>query len=93
MLPLRNIRIISDGTGPGTRIVDADGNELPITRHLDSIVWRIGPRPENMPAVAVITLIDVEVELTGDLQDEQRVPVLPGRHLRLEVIDRRREAS
>lgn len=63
----RRIRIVSDGTGPGTRVLDAAGNELPLTRHLDSIVWRIGPRPENMPAVAVITLIDVEVELTGDL--------------------------
>ena len=69
LIPAR-IRIVSDGTGEGTRILDADGNVLPITSHIQSLEWRIGPRPEHLPATVVLTLCYVDVDLYGTVTPE-----------------------
>lgn len=55
------VKIISDGTPPGTRVVNADTGE-PI-EHVTAIEWKIDVRDL---ATAVIRLRDVDVDVVGE---------------------------
>lgn len=55
------IRIVSDGTGPGTKVFDASGHQL---EGVSSVRWEI--RAGDDRAVATITFDDISVILDGE---------------------------
>jgi len=70
---VRNIRIVSDGTPKGTRLVDTESGE-PVDALIKSVYWEI--TAEN-DARATVELVSVEADVEGQasfryLSDEAR---------------------
>lgn len=62
---MKKVKIISDGTAPGTTVFDGEGNK--ISGCVTAIEWRIDA--EKGVGEAKITFHDVEVELVGEKQN------------------------
>lgn len=59
------VKIVSDGTRTGTRIVDADTGEGLEGLHVYGIQWTIAPEHGAQP-VCLLTCRSTEVELEGN---------------------------
>lgn len=59
---MQKVKIISDGTPNGTRVLDSDG--VQIEGAISKIEW--GIEAGGGPAIAKITFINVEVEVIGE---------------------------
>jgi hypothetical protein len=58
------IKIVSDGTSMGTKIVNADtGEDTGLVKQVQSITWSIDAKSL---ATVVMTLVKVPVEVVGD---------------------------
>lgn len=62
--PLPRARIVSDGTGPGTHLYDAEGNEI-LRDYIKSIAWEISG-PGKLARVR-LELTPAELEVEGEL--------------------------
>lgn len=69
MLRYPNLRIVSDGTGAGTRLLDANGNEI-LAGNIRCIRWEIsGNGPQARVAQVTLELMPVALEVTGQLAE------------------------
>lgn len=59
------IRIISDGTGPGTRVVDERGEKVEM---VTAVKWKLDD-PRGL-ATAELTFVKVPVEVEGELMGQ-----------------------
>lgn len=60
------LRIVSDGTGSGTVVMDEDGNTVD---RVVSINWSVGGRHERAQAVITIDAVGVDVIAEGPYND------------------------
>jgi len=59
------IKIISDGTANGTKVVNAETGEL--VHHVSSVEWKVSV--ESSLAEAVVTFSNVAVEIEAELSE------------------------
>jgi len=59
---MKKIRIVSDGTGPGTKVFDADGTE--IKGALTKVEWSIDH--EKRVGCATLTYMNVDLDVVGE---------------------------
>lgn len=66
------VRLISDGTPIGTKLVDAEtGEPLPIMDHVRAIRWRV---EVGDIAVCEVDLVRIEIDVLGEMADQEVVP-------------------
>lgn len=65
--PFPLVRIISDGTGPGTKVLDREGNEV-LPGAIRAVRFEISPETKRVGRVT-LELVPVAVELTGELAE------------------------
>jgi len=64
MSDFKKIKIISDGTVTGTKVVDE--NDIPLT-DISRITWTVSA--EDALATAIIEFINIPVELEGEINE------------------------